>query len=707
MITALRVIAASLFSTAAIAQTALPVMPLPLHAVRAPGEFVIDASFSMSTAGYRDAFLEKAAARLARNLSAKTGLALAGELVAETPSSRVRIHCKGAAAEPDESYTLTVTPRRVELRAAAPIGAMRGLATLFQLVRTTPAGSAIPSVTIEDRPRFAWRGLMIDVSRHFIPVEVLLREMDAMEAVKLNVLHLHLSDAQGFRVESKLFPKLQEAGSEGQFYSQDDVRTIAGYAQDRGIRVVPEFDVPGHTKSWLTGYPELASRPGADNTTATLDPSNERVYEFLDGLFGEMSALFPDPYFHVGGDEVAAAAWSQSPSIQAFMKQHGFKDKHELQAYFSGRVHEIVRKHGKTTIGWDEMLGGEIAGDVAIESWRSSKMTAKAAIAGHPAIVAAGYYLDWQMPAGFHYAFDPLDTAAYGLTPEQRELTKGHRLAEFFPEDTVVTSPVRLTAEQERRILGGEAAMWTELVTAERLDERIWPRMAAIAERFWSPRTVRDEDSMYERLTKVWHDLEVLGLKRTAEDKAMFDRLAPGAGATACLFAETLEPVKFYARRAQVMQGRAPALSLADVIPPESLAAEEFRREVRRLLSSRAGALTEERLALRAHVWADLTSWRDSADALGDTLPLTADVKALTEAGLRALIAWEQRQPPPPEQVAKQRALIEKHKQTAAASADLIHSFLRPQPPSGLLIAIVPAIEDLLNAAVQPGSRRR
>src|SRR5262249_32966342 len=244
----------------------------------------------------------------------------------------------------EESYSLSVGRSGAELTAATTLGAMRGLETFLQLVRITAQGFAVPAVTIHDQPRFAWRGLMLDSSRHFLPLHVIKRNLDGMAALKLNVFHWHLSDNQGFRVESKRFPKLQEMGSDELYYTQDEIREVVEYAYDRGIRVVPEFDMPGHSTAWFVGYPELASAPGPYAIERkwgvfdpAMDPTRESTYKFLDVFIGEMAKLFPDEFFHIGGDEVNGKQWDANPKIQQFMHSHGLKDNADLQAYFNRR----------------------------------------------------------------------------------------------------------------------------------------------------------------------------------------------------------------------------------------------------------------------------------------------------------------------------------------------------------------------------------
>ena len=263
----------------------------------------------------------------------------------------------------DESYVLTVAPEGVTLAAPETWGALRGLETLLDLIEPGPGGLSLPAVTIKDRPRFPWRGLMIDSGRHFMPVEVLKRNLDGMAAVKLNVLHWHLTDDQGFRVESRLFPKLHQMGSDGLFYTQAQIKDVIAYAADRGIRVVPEFDMPGHTTSWFVGHPELATEARAYTIerkwgimAPAMDPTREEVYRFLDAFIGEMAALFPDPVLHIGGDEVEGHAWDKSTAVAAFKKAKGLASNADLQAYFNKRLAQIVTRHGKTMMGWDEIL---------------------------------------------------------------------------------------------------------------------------------------------------------------------------------------------------------------------------------------------------------------------------------------------------------------------------------------------------------------
>ena len=256
---------------------------------------------------------------------------------------------------------------------------------------------------------------MIDVGRHFMPIPVIERNLDAMEAVKLNVFHWHLSDDQGFRVESEKFPLLQQKGSDGFFYTRAQVRQVIEYARDRGIRVVPEFDMPCHTTAWFAGYPQLASGKGPYQIArnwgvldAAMDPTQQSTYQFLNPFIGEMAALFPDSYFHIGGDECDGKEWDANPRIQAFMHAHGLRDNAALQAYFTGRVQKLVAAHHKIMEGWDEVLQPTTPKDVLIQSWRGQTALAIAAKQGNRGILSTGYYIDLNQPASEHYLVDPL-----------------------------------------------------------------------------------------------------------------------------------------------------------------------------------------------------------------------------------------------------------------------------------------------------------
>jgi len=485
------------------------------------------------------------------------------------------------------------------LRAPTATGALRGCATLQQLLQGDATGWFLPAVSISDRPRFPWRGLMIDVCRHWQPIEVIKRNLDGMALVKLNVLHLHLTENQGFRIESKKFPRLHEQGSDGHYFTQDQMREIIAYAAARGIRVVPEFDIPGHATAWVVGCPELASAPGPyvierawGVFDPVLDPTNPQVYDLLDGFLGEMAALFPDPYIHIGGDENNGVQWSANPHIQAFIRDHGLKDNAGLHAYFNSRVHAILAKYGKKLIGWDEILHPDLPAGSVIHSWRGPQGLADATARGFATVLSNGYYIDLCHPTWEHYLNDPVPPG----------------------------SP--LSVEQQKLVLGGEATMWSEWVTPETIDSRIWPRTAAIAERLWSPRGVRDTDDMYRRLALVSRRLEETGLAHESYLGPALRELAGDGASAADLralrdFTDLLEPVKNYERGKQQPAANqfTPLTGLADCARPDSAAARQFAAAVDRLVR---GSLADE--SVSSGVRASLADWKSLAQTLGSGL---------------------------------------------------------------------------------------
>ena len=457
-------------------------MPQPSHLSTQEGRLTLSPSFAIVTAHYRDARLDAAIGRSLHRIETKTGISIPTSPSSADASGAVTVSVDGPgetiqSVDEDESYSLDISPSGARLHATTVVGAMHGLETLQQLIQTDATGYFLPAVSIQDTPRFRWRGLMIDCGRHFMPIEVIKRTLDGMAAVKLNVFHWHLSEDQGFRMESRAFPRLTELGSDGLFYTQEQAREIVAYARDRGIRVVPEFDMPGHTSAWFVGYPDLASAPGPFHIERefgvfdpVMDPTRESTYKFLDRFIAEMAAIFPDHFLHIGGDENNGIEWKANPRIQAFMREHNLRDTAGLQNYFNQRLLKILEKHGKHMIGWDEILTPDLPKDVVVQSWRGFDSLAAGAKAGYSSILSAGYYLNLMSTAATHYLVDPLPQAN-GLTPEE-----------------------------QARILGGEACMWNEQTTARDIDSRIWPRAAAIAERLWSPRDVDNVDDMYRRL---------------------------------------------------------------------------------------------------------------------------------------------------------------------------------------------------------------
>lgn len=657
------------------APSTLPLMPMPTSIHLGSGQLVIDPSFTVATTGTKAPLTDRAVDLFLTDLRRQTGMSPLDMKVSDSSQGTLIIHVDHASKDiqelgEDESYSLEITSSTAKLNAPTTLGVMRGLQTLLQLVQTTPQGFAVPAVIIQDSPRFPWRGLMIDVSRHFQPVDVLKRNLDGMAAVKLNVFHWHLSDNQGFRIESKKFPKLQKMGSDGLYYTQDQAREIVAYARDRGIRVVPEFDMPGHSTAWFVGYPELASGPGPYQIERkwgvfdpAMDPTEERTYKFLDELIGEMAKLFPDKYFHIGGDEVNGKQWDANPKIQAFMRAHGFKNNQELQAYFNKRVQKIVTKHEKIMIGWDEVLNPDLPNDVVVQSWRGQDSLAQAAKQGYRGLLSFGYYLDLMWPASRHYAVDPMSGGAANLAPDEA-----------------------------KRILGGEACMWSEYVSPENVDSRIWPRMAAIAERLWSPQSLTDVNSMYDRLEPTSRWLDWLGLEHNSYYKPMLQRIAASneIGPLKTL-ADIVEPVKDYTREETAPvepTSLIPLNRLVDAVHPESATARQFAIMVDAVILGHADVATRVQIrALLANWSANQTSLaplENSSFLLKEVIPLSTTLSQVGNAGLQALDYLDRHERPPDSWVAQQTTLLQAAQNQQAQ----------------LLLMIVPSVQKLVQAAV-------
>ena len=642
-----------LWVTALLAQTTPSLMPLPAKIELGSGRLAIDNNFSIRAVGFADDRLELAVDRLYARLSRQTGIPMGRSGVALPPAnkrSELLIDCREGGPEfpalnENESYRLEVSSKDARITAQTVTGALRGMETFAQLVAADADGFSAASATIDDQPRFPWRGLMLDVSRHWMPLPVVERTLDGMAAVKLNVFHWHLSDDQGFRVESRRFPKLHELGSDGNYYTQSQVRHIVAYARDRGIRVVPEFDIPGHATSWFVGYPELASAPGPYSIERnwgifrpTMDPSRPQTFAFLDAFIGEMAQLFPDPYFHIGGDEIDDTEWKQSEAIQSFAKRKGLATSHDIHAYFNRHLQQILKKHGKILVGWDEVLEPGMTQDTVIQSWRGQESVADATRKGYRAVLSFGYYLNYMKAAAFYYRNDPLDGAAG-----------------------------KLDSEQTSRILGGEMCMWTEYASSENIDSRIWPRAAAIAERLWSPRDTKDIDSMYARLQVLSRLLDAENLQHRSDYPLLLDRLAEG---------QPVEPVRVLADAVEALgiDDRqdvrhysifVPLNRLVDTARPESEKVRLLEQAAARIGSGEL-ANSADSAALRAA----LGEWRanhsllmplaNTNSLLREVMPLSEDLSALGSIGLGALDFLEAGVQVSPSWISEQRKVLEK-----------------------------------------------
>jgi len=638
------------------------VMPLPASLQMQLGKLRLDGSFFITTSGHTDARLQAAILRLQQSLKGRTGIVLPLGVAPSGAAAGLKIEVKaGGAAYPklgdDESYALVIAGDGATLSANTVWGAVHGMETLLQLVSGDRDGYYFPLVNIQDKPRFPWRGLMIDVGRHFQPVEVIKRNIDGMAAVKMNVFHWHLSEDQGFRIESKLYPKLQEMGSGGLYYTQEQVRDVIAYAADRGVRVIAEFDMPGHAGAWMVGYPELASAPGPYEVQMqwgifdpVMDPTREETYQFLDGFIGEMAALFPDEYFHIGGDENNGKQWQANPQIQEFMRAHGYHTTAELHAYFNQRVLQIVQKHGKKMVGWDEILTPDLPKETVVQSWRGYKSLDYAARAGYGTIWSTEYYLDHMGPAEYHYLSDPL------------------------PADS------NLTAEQASHIVGGEVCAWGEFLSPENIDSRIWPRTAAIAERFWSPREVTNVADMYRRLDMVSVWLEQAGTLHLSSTGKMLRQVSGTAELGSLGVLGKITSPEGVGVREQLTRGGTPStqlmplVHLTDAVVPDPPYRRQFAALVEQLLGDAPKfAASSEDLTHAFRQWRDMgpgfAAMTAKAPALENATSRVLQLEKLGSGGLEALQYLQSGTVPPAGWSESQLALI---KQAETPDASLL-----------------------------------
>lgn len=630
-ITTASVLAAVFMSSSTVlGQAELGLMPLPSHYESGAGSFTLKPGMHLAYLHFHNARLESGALRMMTRLQFESGVPLPhipSQIAGDAATAGIVLDVAGAgeaiqSVNEDESYSLTVTPNLVTIQAATVVGAFHGMETLLQLVQLKDNAALIPAISIQDTPRFRWRGLMIDVCRHFEPVSQIERTLDGMALVKLNVFHWHLSDDQGFRAESKIYPKLTGLGSNGEFYTQDQMREVVAYARARGIRVVPEFDIPGHSMSWMVGYSQLGSTKEDhqlidvwDGPGDAMDPTREGTYLFLNRFIGEMAKIFPDAYFHIGGDEVEGKVWTSNPRIAAFMKRKGFEKPSQLQTYFSQRVVQIVERHGKKPIGWDEVLVPGLPKNVLVQSWRGVDSLAAGAKQGYTGILSAPYYLDGMKTNAEHYLADPI------------------------PADTT------LTQEQQKLILGGEVCMWAEQLNDYTIDSRIWPRTAVMAERFWSPQSNRDVVSIYRRLPKISIELEQVGLKHLTGPAMMRRSISGQIDPTALtVLAGVIEPVSFGQRSdTQHTDSHTPLDRLVDTVVPDPPSRFEIAQDVDAVLNKTADSTgAEARLTRRFMEWQEiapaLTAQMQQNPRMSDAAVRATQLGELGKVGLQALL---------------------------------------------------------------------
>jgi hexosaminidase len=693
----------------------LNLMPWPRRLRRHEGALALGA-LQVEWAGARSIRLEAAFSRTIASMLRLTG----GE-----PAQPVRcqIVCRGEAPplpalDDDESYQLTIDAGGARLGAATEWGVLRGLATLVQLPVPMDKGWRLPFVEIEDAPRFAWRGVMLDPARRFLSLDALRRTLDTMAFYKLNVLHLHLSDDQGFRFPSQRFSRLPEIGGSAQFYSRDDIRALVNHAAALGIRVVPELDMPGHCTSWLAAHPEWGARTDELAVSdrfgvheAVLDPTRDEVMAAVGALLAELAELFPDAFVHIGGDEVNPAGWNQNADICRHIESAGLSGPADLQAAFNRNLGDMLTALGKRMVGWDEICHPSLARSAVVQTWRGSAARDLALAAGHDCLVSAGYYLDLFYPADLHYCVDPAatpeadaarDTAMLG-DPRLAHVREGLRWMARFAAGAARTAAAT-DAARPGRVLGGEACLWGELVSEAVLDIRLWTRMPAIAERLWSDAGVTDADIMYVRLDASRQRLaQAGGLDLDAARARLFQSFGMSADEYQAIvpLLDTLEPVKWYARLLgkEAMLARVagiesdaerpygtttPLNRVVDYLPPESLWSRALDRTVDVLLADPTRHDLCDELARSAVRWrtqrALLREIAHRAPALTEIEPLAEALGQLSQVLLRCLAAFPVGMP------AAERDQLD---------ADLIGL---SAPHAEIVIAVTPAIQRLLHA---------
>ena len=499
-----------------------PVVPWPR--ILQPGDdaFALDTGTRIALSDDGNADLRRLGDLLADHLRAVG----AAEPTPGGEGSRAISLSLGKGPEGREAYALNVTAEAIEIGAREPAGLFYGIQTLRQLVAASP--NSVAAVRIEDAPRFAYRGMHLDVSRHFFPIEFVKKYIDTMSAFKLNTFHWHLTDDQGWRLEIRKYPKLTEVGAwrketivgharrgpkgydgtpHGGFYTQDEAREVVRYARERNVTVIPEIEMPGHAVAALAAYPKLACTPGPFEVRTTWGISedifcpSEETFAFLQNVLTEVMDVFPSEYIHIGGDEAPKARWKESPVAQEVIKREGLRDEDELQSWFVRRVETFLGAHGRRLVGWDEILEGGLAPNATVMSWRGIKGGIEAAKQGHDVVMCPNddLYFD-------HYQADPEKEplALGGMTPL---------------DDTYRYEPVpdELTPDEAAHVLGAQGCLWTEYVpTPEHAEYMAYPRALALAELAWSSRDSRDFESFRARLGPTLALLDRSGVRYRA-----------------------------------------------------------------------------------------------------------------------------------------------------------------------------------------------
>jgi hexosaminidase len=496
--------------------TDFSVIPIPSHTNVFDESFAITAETKIFVdPGHAES--KAIGAFLAEKINAATGfnLAMVEASPSKTADQTISLTLRKAKKElGKEGYELEVKPNAVTIRASHPAGLFYGVQTLRQLLPPESAGTvtiselSIPCVKISDRPRFPWRGMLLDCGRHFMTKDFVKRYIDLLADHKMNRLHWHLTEDQGWRIEIKKYPKLTEVGAwrkyedgtvYGGFYTQEDIKEVVAYAQSRYVTIVPEIEMPGHSVAALAAYPEYSCTGGPFEVETQWGvhkdvycAGNDSTFHFLEDILTEVLALFPSEYIHIGGDECPKERWKACAKCQTRIKSERLQNEHELQSYFIKRIEKFLRSKNRRLIGWDEILEGGLAPAATVQSWRGVDGAIAAAKSGHDAIVS------------------PTSHAYFDYDVGTTDLRKVYSFEPIPPE---------LSKKERRHILGGECNMWTERAPQETVDSKVFPRLVAMAECLWSFPEHKDFANFHQRLQRHYQRLDALGVKYGAESR--------------------------------------------------------------------------------------------------------------------------------------------------------------------------------------------
>lgn len=546
MIRSILLVAALLITMAGVAQNKISIIPQPVFLESGKREFNL---LPTTTIEITNPSLQSLAEYLGKKLNTPTGYTIKVRQVSNFSDGNIHLHLNGIASNNKEGYELTASEKNIVIGADSAAGIFYGIQTLFQLLpeqivsrkKVDHTKWNVPAVMIRDEPRFGWRGAMLDVARHFFTKQEVKDFIDDVASYKFNVLHLHLTDDQGWRLEIKSLPKLTEVGAwraerlgkwgntskpapnepktYGGFYTQDDMRELIQYAKERHMSILPEVDVPGHSLATVASYPDLSCTPGTYHVgvgdkilnwhskgyTALLDntlcPANEKVYTFLDKVFTEMAELFPFEYIHMGGDECAKDFWINNPAIKALMQKENLKDMHAVQSYFVKRVEKILKSKGKKLIGWDEIMDGGLPADATVMSWRGMRNGIKAAKLGHKVVMSPATHAYYDL-----YQGDPVaEPPTYSMV----------RLRDSYRFDPVPEGV------DEKLILGGQGNLWTEQIQNMRHAQyMLYPRTLAVAESVWSPVKHKNWNNFIAKVEREFLRMDQAGIKYS---RSMYD----------------------------------------------------------------------------------------------------------------------------------------------------------------------------------------